>query len=203
MQGNQMLQKGQQMLARQLFNNAYEISQKDSAFNEDARVQWQNLRENQAMVGLANNSNSFNNSNNLQMAGGGAGGGSPNGSAQSGNPVLSQTELLNFTDDQARKILGANAAEENTVLAELAHVLVKQQADTLPHPVAIHATLPERGQVYEFTQSLLVNPDADLSLKLTAGPVAKPWAWNALAALAVLGLVLAAGLKISRPVRVS
>jgi hypothetical protein len=203
LQGNQLLQKGRQMQARQLFSNAYQISQKDSAFNEDARVQWQNLRENQAMVSLANGSNNFINSNSLNgLTQSGAGGLAQNGLPQAANPVLTQSELLNFTDQQARKILGSNPAEENAVLAELAHALVKQQADTLPHPVAIHATLPERGQVYEFTQSLLVTPNADLSLKLTTGPVARPMIWNALGALAVLGLLLSAGLKISKPVSV-
>ena len=192
-QGNQLLQQGQQMQARDLFSNAYQISQKDSAFNEDARVQLQNLRETQTMITLNNVANTFNNSNYLST--------SQNGGANAGqaaNLVLSQTELLNFTDQQARKVLGANAAEENAVLAALAHTLVKQQADTLPHPVAIHATLPERGAVYEFTQSLLVNPNAGLTLKLSAGPVAPGRLWAGYAALAALGLLLTAALKISR-----
>ncbi len=162
-QGNQLLQQGQQMQARELFNSAYQISQKDSAFNEDARVQLQNLRETQAMIGLNNASNGFSNTNNLIFTGGAAGLNAP----QAITPVLSQTELLNFTDQQARKVLGANAAEENAVLAALAHTLVKQQADTLPHPVAIRATLPERGAVYEVTQSLLVNANAGLTLKIS------------------------------------
>ncbi len=198
-QGNKLLQQGQQMEARSLFNSAYQISQKDSAFNEDARVQWQNLRETQAMVGLANDVNLFNNSNNLvvNQNGGSGGGAAPNAQAAA-NPVLTQAELLSFTDQQARKILGANAAEENDVLAALAHSLVMQQADTLPHPVAIHATLPGRGTVYEFTQSLLVNPNAELSLKLTAGPAAKPVVWAGWVGLVVLGFLLAVALTIAR-----
>jgi len=193
-QGNQLLQQGQQMQARELFNSAYQISQKDSAFNEDARVQLQNLRETQAMIGLNNASNGFSNTNNLNINGGGGALNAPQGT----NLVLSQTELLNFTDQQARKVLGANAAEENAVLAALAHTLVKQQADTLPHPVAIRATLPERGAVYEFTQSLLVNANAGLVLKISAGPDAAQSDWAAYAALIALGLLLAGALRISR-----
>jgi LysM repeat protein len=197
-QGNQLLQQGQQMQARSLFDSAFQISQKDSAFNEDARVQLQNLRETQAMVGLANGVNTFNNvSQNSQY--GGLGGNALSLNAPPPiNPVLSQTEVLNFTDTQARKILSANAAEQNTVLATLAHSLVNQQADTLPHPVAIHATLPERGTVYEFTQSLLVNPKSPLSLNLTAGPVAQPFAWKGIAELVLLGLVFGAVVKNTR-----
>jgi hypothetical protein len=107
--------------------------------------------------------------------------------------------VLNYTDTQARKILSANPTEQNDVLATLAHSLVNQQADTLPHPVAIHATLPERGTVYEFTQSLLVNPNAELALKLTAGPAPKPVAWAGWVGLVALGIVLAGALKIARP----
>jgi hypothetical protein len=180
------------MQARDLFSNAYQISEKDSSLNEDVRVQWQNLRETQAMVTLNNVVNGFGNSNNIVANG---------GSAQNAalvNPVLSQTELLNFTDEEARKVLGANGAEENAVLAALAHSLVKQQADTLPHPVAIHATLPERGQVYAFTQSLLAKPDADLALNITAGPATSSATWAGLGALAALALLLAATIKLSQ-----
>lgn len=190
--GTQLLQQGQQVQARDLFRNAFQISEKDSSLNEDVRVQWQNLRETQAMVTLNNVANGFSNSNNIAVNGA-----APASSTEL-NPVLSQSELLSFTDEQARRVLGANGAEENAVLAELAHSLVKQQADTLPHPTAIHATLPERGQVYEFAQSLLVNPEADLSIKLTAGPVSTSDNWKSLGALLTLGLVLAAALKITR-----
>ncbi len=189
--GTQLLQQGRQVQARDLFSNAYQISEKDSSLNEDVRVQWQNLRETQAMVTLNNVVNVFGNSNNIAINGGNA------QNSSLANPVLSQTELLSFTDQEARKVLGANGAEENAVLAALAHSLVMQQADTLPHPVAIHATLPERGQVYDFTQSLLVNPNADLSLKIAAVPAGQPVAWGAWLVLIALGLLLAGLWKLS------
>ena len=44
----------------------------------------------------------------------------------------------------------------------------------------------------------IVNPNAELSLKLTAGPVPKPVAWAGWVGLVALGLVLAAALKITR-----
>ncbi|MGA2053467.1 MAG: hypothetical protein ABSH19_09160, partial [Opitutales bacterium] len=129
--GNQLLQEGQQQQARDLFSNAYQISQHDAAFNEDARVQWQNLREQQALVGLANRRNWFmtNNGNaaNGSAAFGAGNGGSP---AAGDNAFLSQSEVLNYTDDQARKMLGSNAAEDNAVLAKLAARLVQQQSAT-------------------------------------------------------------------------
>jgi hypothetical protein len=193
--GNQLLQQGQQQQARDLFSNAYQISQHDAAFNEDARVQWQNLREQQALVGLANRRNWFgsnngNTANGLNQIGQNGGGGGE-------SPILSQTEVLNYTDDQARKILNSNGAEDNAVLAKLAERLVQQQTATLPQPAAIRATLPERGPAYEFTQSLQVNPWSDLSLKLTAGP-ARTTAWTSLAALGALAATLLAATGLTR-----
>ncbi len=189
--GNQLLLKGEQQQARDLFSNAYQISKSSAALNEDARVQWQNTLEQQALVGLANRRNNFIVSNGGTLASGAnpaapAGGGGDNG-------VLSQTAVLNFTDQQARMVLGTNDAQDNAVLAQLAQRLVQQQSATLPQPAAIRATLPERGTTYKFTQSLQVNPWSDLTLNLTAGPATSK-AWSGLAALAALGaLVLAAG----------
>jgi hypothetical protein len=100
---------------------------------------------------------------------------------------------LNFTDQQARMVLGANDAQDNAVLAQLAQRLVQQQSATLPQPAAIRATLPERGTTFKFTQSLQVNPWSDLTLNLSAGPTASK-SWAGLGALAAIGvLVLVAG----------
>ena len=50
--GNTLLEKGDPQQARRAFQAAYGLSQSDAAFNEDARVQLNNLKLQQALVGL-------------------------------------------------------------------------------------------------------------------------------------------------------
>ncbi|MBI2926336.1 MAG: hypothetical protein HYY24_11620 [Verrucomicrobia bacterium] len=50
--GNTLLEKGDPQQARRAFQKAFGLSQHDAAFNEDARVQLQNLKMQQALVGL-------------------------------------------------------------------------------------------------------------------------------------------------------
>src|SRR4029077_14528438 len=51
-QGNSLLEQGDPQQARRAFQAAYGLSQGDDAFNEDARVQLNNLKLQQALVGL-------------------------------------------------------------------------------------------------------------------------------------------------------
>lgn len=51
--GNNLLQKGDSEKARYAFESAYNLSKEDIAFNEDARVQLNNLKTQQAVDGLA------------------------------------------------------------------------------------------------------------------------------------------------------
>src|ERR1017187_3828063 len=50
--GNSALQNGDPQQARRAFQSAYGLSRNDAAFNEDARVQLNNLKLQQALVGL-------------------------------------------------------------------------------------------------------------------------------------------------------
>src|SRR5213079_410182 len=50
--GNDALQQGNPQEARRAFESAWNLSQHDNAFNEDARVQLHNLKLQQAIVGL-------------------------------------------------------------------------------------------------------------------------------------------------------
>src|SRR5260370_29267296 len=50
--GNSLLEKGDPQKARRAFQAAYGLSQGDDAFNEDARVQLNNLKLQQALVGF-------------------------------------------------------------------------------------------------------------------------------------------------------
>jgi hypothetical protein len=50
--GNEFLQKGTPQQARRAYQAAWKLSPQDAAFNEDARVQLNNLKLQQALVGL-------------------------------------------------------------------------------------------------------------------------------------------------------
>ncbi|MEN8862162.1 MAG: hypothetical protein ACN4GF_02225 [Lentimonas sp.] len=151
---NVLLSQGKQQEARQAFNSAYNLSQFDAALNEDARVQLKNVREDQALVALANRRNSFVNDNNintlidLQQA-----------------AVIDQGGLLNYTAQAKKEVLRGNSAEENDTLRLLAARLIDQQQAVPGNPQAIQTIVPQQGQVVSFTRSLQINDQADLIIE--------------------------------------
>ena len=152
---NQLLVQGKQQEARQAFNSAYNLSQFDAALNEDARVQLKNVREEQALVALANRRNSFANDNPINA-----------GADQPQAAVIGQSRLLNYTDQAKREVLGGNSAEENETLRVLAARLIDQQQAVPGSPQAIQTVVPQEGQVVSFTRSLQINDQAELSIEL-------------------------------------
>jgi len=152
---NTLLTQGKQQEARQAFNSAYNLSQFDDALNEDARVQLKNVREDQALVALANRRNSFANDNpiNAQMD-------------QPQAAVIGQSRLLNYTAQAKQEVLGGNSAEDNETLRLLAARLIDQQQAVPGRPQAIQTVVPQQGQVVSFTRSLQINDQADLIIEL-------------------------------------
>ncbi len=152
---NELLSQGRQQEARQAFNSAYNLSQFDAGLNEDARVQLKNVREDQALVALANRRNSFLNDNSLNT--------------QVEVPqatVIDQGRLLNYTDQAKKEVLRGNSAEENETLRLLAARLIDQQQAVPGNPQAIQTLIPQQGQMVTFTRSLQINDQADLSIEL-------------------------------------
>ena len=147
--GNRLLESGDTLQARRAFQNAYGLSQHDAAFNEDARVQLQNLKMQQAIVGL--------NFRQAKVAGEPAAPAPPRG-----------TEALNYTQQQANDILARNTAEDNAVQLRFAERLIQQQDAAVASPAALRATLPDQGRVLTFTRPLEVNRWAELRLQLEA-----------------------------------
>ncbi len=146
---NRLLEQGSTHLARQAFKSAYGLSAHDAAFNEDARVQLQNLKMQQAVVGL----------NRRQARMIGQAPGAPPGLAGAGT---------DFTPQEAREILARQSAEETAIQLKLAERLVQQQEAALTSPAAIRATVPEQGRVLTFARPLAVDPWMDLRLHLKA-----------------------------------
>ncbi len=151
--GNSFLQKGDQQQARRAFQSAYGLSQGDLAFNEDARVQLNNLKLQQALVGL-----------NVRQAA--ANGDTAALGARFGN--LRGREEVNYTQQDAKDIIDRNTADDNNAFMHLAQRLIQQQDAAMSSPAVIRANIPEQGQVLTFKRAVVVSPRADLEVHLNA-----------------------------------
>jgi hypothetical protein len=149
--GNSLLEKGDPQEARRAFQSAFGLSQGDDAFNEDARVQLNNLKLQQALVGL----------NVRQAAVAGE-------SATLGARFrdLHGRKEVNYTQQDAKDIIDRNTADDNSAFMRLAQRLVQQQDAAVSSPAAIRANIPEQGQVLTFKRAVAVSPRADLEVHL-------------------------------------
>jgi hypothetical protein len=161
--GNTALQNGDPQQARRAFESAYGLSRNDAAFNEDARVQLNNLKLQQALVGL----------NVRQAAASGAGGG---GGANSKLLNVRNNSDANYTQEDAKEIIDNNSADENAALMKLADRLIQQQDAAVANPAVIRANIPEQGRLLTFKRAVVVDDWADLSIGLqTRAAGGAPW----------------------------
>ncbi len=184
--GNSYVQQGVPVQARRAYQAAWRLSQHDAAFNEDARVQWHNLKMQQALLGL-----------NDRQAGAAAMGERGPAAALPAAPGLEA-----YKQDQVEQILGRNTPEDNANLLRLAERLIRQQEAAVARPSAIHVSLPALGQPLQFAGSLQVDPWADLQIQLDAR-VRTPRLWfGRLALLAglfvICAILAAAGRRVAR-----
>ncbi|HEV2692555.1 MAG TPA: hypothetical protein VG347_06625, partial [Verrucomicrobiae bacterium] len=149
--GNTALQNGDPQQARRAFESAYGLSRNDAAFNEDARVQLNNLKLQQALVGL-----------NVRQA-------SVSGTAGGANGKLLELRNnsdANYTQQDAKQIIDNNSADENAALMKLAGRLIQQQDAAVANPAVIRANIPEQGRLLTFKRAVVVDERADLGINL-------------------------------------
>jgi hypothetical protein len=160
--GNSALEQGDPQQARRAFQAAYGLSQSDDAFNEDARVQLNNLKLQQALVGL--------NARQAAVAG--------ESDAQAGKlrDVRGRKDG-NYTQQHAKTIIDRNTAEENAVFMRLAQRLIQQQDAAVSSPAAIRASIPEQGRLLTFKRAVVVDTWADLRIGLEAS-AARAATWS-------------------------
>ena len=174
--GNSALQKGDPQQARRAFQSAYGLSRNDAAFNEDARVQLNNLKLQQALVGL-----------NVRQA---AAVGGNNAIITKLNDLRNNGEA-NYTQSDAKQIIDNNSADENAALMKLAGRLIQQQDAAVANPAVIRANVPEQGRLLTFKRAVVVDAWADLNIGLKARTVTVA-SWNVrLLVLTITTLVLA------------
>ena len=148
--GNTALQNGDPQQARRAFESAYGLSRNDATFNEDARVQLNNLKLQQALVGL-----------NVRQA-------TVNGPGGAGGKLLALRDKAgaNYTQQDAKQIIDNNSADENAALMKLAGRLIQQQDAAMASPAVIRANVPEQGRLLTFKRSVVVDGWADLNIGL-------------------------------------
>ncbi|MBL4640869.1 MAG: hypothetical protein JKX86_03535 [Verrucomicrobiales bacterium] len=143
--GNQLIAQGEQRQARRALESAYKLSQNDAAFNEDARVQLQKLKTQQAMMGINIIRNNFLISNGVV---------SQQIEQQQAAIPLQQGKGVNYTQAQVKQVMELNTVEDNSAFRRLAERIVRQQEAIEAEAGAIQATLPGVGQVLRFSQSV-------------------------------------------------
>jgi hypothetical protein len=174
--GNTALQNGDPQQARRAFESAFGLSKNDEAFNEDARVQLNNLKLQQALMGL-----------NVRQA---AVAGEPGAVGGKLNELRNNKDA-NYTQQDAKQIIDNNSADENAALMKLASRLIQQQDAAVANPAVIRANIPEQGRLLTFKRAVVVDTRADLNIGLHAH-TANGVSWGMrLAILALVALVLA------------
>jgi hypothetical protein len=173
--GNRALEQGDPQQARRALESAFNLSQHDNAFNEDARVQLHNLKLQQALVGLNVRNNTLNGvadplAGKLRSA--------------TGN------KDANYTQQDAKDQMGRNTADDNAAFARLAERLIQQQDAAISNPATIQATVPEQGRLLTFSRSVAVDNWADLQIGLEAKAVTTAGWFKRLLILASIALVI-------------
>jgi hypothetical protein len=162
--GNSFLANGDPQQARRAFQSAYGLSRGDDAFNEDTRVQLNNLKLQQALVGL-----------NVRQAE--AGGGDAGVLGGNFHDLRNRKEVA-YTQQDAKDIIDRNTADGNAAFMKLAQRLIQQQDAAVSSPATIRADIPESGRVLTFHRAVLVDQWADLNIGLKAA-AAGAVAWGA------------------------
>ena len=160
----------------------------DAAFNEDARVQLHNIKLQQALVGL-----------NVRQA---TAAGDPAAVSERFLRDLRGRKEVSYTQQDAKDIIDRNTADDNAAYMRLAERLIQQQDAAVTSPTAIRANIPEQGRVLTFKRAVVVDPWADLQIRLAA-TAAKAASWGVrlliLAATLVILAVFAWAARAFRP----
>jgi hypothetical protein len=151
--GNTALINGDPQQARRAFESAFGLSTDDPAFNEDTRVQLQNIKLQEALVGL-----------NARQSAVNGDAGVLGGKMRD----LRNRPIPNYTQQEAKDIIDNNDAEANTAFTRLAEKIIQQQDAAINRPAGIRASIPEEGRVLTFKRAVAVDERADLNLQIDA-----------------------------------
>lgn len=166
---DELLKSGQQMEARKVLQQAVTLSQSEQSLNEDARVQFRNVVQQQVKMGIVNrraalraDNNIFDDTQQAQASGqGGWNGG-------------------NFDASYAREVEEQLGAQDRAGLDLVAQKLVEVQAGATAQGSAIQVAIPEHGREFCFRRALKNEPGGELVLAFWA---TRPGPWRTAVAL--------------------
>lgn len=148
--GEEYAEKGKQMLARKAMESAVNYSRNDVAFNEDARIQFRNLAQQQAVVGLVQRRDEMRFARNIHD--------------EQQMKRMQQFHEGRFTADYARRVQQSLPESESSNLMRLAGKIMDQQQAAEEVSRAIQVVIPTRGKQLRFYRRLHIDPDAELSV---------------------------------------
>ena len=171
-----LLDSGKQKEAQQALQLAVNSSQADQTLNEDARIQWRNVAQQQVKMGLVNRREELRLGNNIfdeqtpQTREGFNGG--------------------NFNQHFAAQVEEQLTVQDRAALDRVARRIVDQQAAAAGQGVAINIAMPEHGRKLSFTRRLQGEKGGTLQLVLQfsrPSGLAHVWVfWPVVAVFAVL-----------------
>ncbi|MGB6222902.1 hypothetical protein [Haloferula sp.] len=195
-QGYAWLRAGEQGKAGQVLGKAARNGFLDEASNEDARVQFRNLKMQQAVLGLntrrqrnyLDNRFSGNQIENAQLE-----------QAAEENPILQG--LSNFDPKQFDRLMVGNSAEVTSSLKTIAQRIVEQQMEVEAAPGSLKVELPGQGRMLRFSRSLQVTTNEPMELQLRLKRERpRGWMFGGLVAALAAG-VLVTGVNMTRKVK--
>ena len=105
---------------------------------------------------------------------------------------LRSRKEVTYTQQDAKDIIDRNTADDNAAFMRLAERLIQQQDAAVSSPAAIRANIPEQGRVLTFKRAVVVDPWADLKIRLEA-TAAKAASWGIRLLILAATLVFLAG----------
>ena len=177
--GESYIKTGNQTEAKQALEVAMNYSQGEAELNEDARVQYQNLVRQQAIVGLVQRRSELQQERQIDVDVAQQGAANQPAGYNAGN----------FTPEYAKQIEQALSADESANLTVAADKIIGQQKAATAVARSIRITVPEQGVRIRLQRPLVIQPDAALRVTFRSLP-ASPWhkAGNLLLVLGVLAI---------------
>jgi hypothetical protein len=177
--GESYIKTGNQKEAKQALEVAMNYSQGEAELNEDARVQYQNLVRQQAIVGLVQRRSELQQERQIDVDVAQQGAANQPAGYNAGN----------FTPEYAKQIEQALSADESANLTVAADKIIGQQKAATAVARSIRITVPEQGVRIRLQRPLVIQPDAALRVTFRSLP-ASPWhkAGNLLLVLGVLAI---------------
>ena len=177
---DKLLETGQQEVARQMLQQAVTLSQADESLNEDARVQFRNVVQQQVKMGLVNRRAAIRAENNIFDA----------------NDMAPQAGWNggNFDNNYARQVEDQLDATDRAGLELVARKLVDVQAGATTQGANIQVVMPEHGEEFTFTRPLQNELGGELTIPFRVIP-ARTWGdalalWPLLPGIPLIWLML-------------